>query len=75
MRGFNNSTPGQDGRREVVRYDSPKFEGFLSGFSVAAAWGEDDVWDAALTYKGSWNGISVSPRLVTAQATIQAPRL
>ena len=59
MRGFNNSTPGQDGRREVVRYDSPKFEGFLSGFSVAAAWGEDDVWDAALTYKGSWNGISV----------------
>ena len=28
LRGFNNSTPGQDGRRSVVRYDSPTWEGF-----------------------------------------------
>jgi hypothetical protein len=55
MRGFDNSTPGQDGRREVVRYDSPTFH----GFSIASAWGEDDLWDVALTFKGSWNGISV----------------
>ena len=55
MRGFNNSTPGQDGRRPVVRYDSPTFAGFV----VTTAWGESDQWDAALTYKGEWNGISV----------------
>jgi len=48
LRGFDNGTPGQSGRREVVRYDSPTF----AGFSVAAAWGADDLWDAALTYKG-----------------------
>jgi predicted outer membrane repeat protein len=47
-RGFNNGTPGQSGRRNVVRYDSPEF----SGFVITAAWGEDDLWDAALTYKG-----------------------
>ena len=58
LRGFNNSTPGQDGRREVVRYDSPTFH----GFTVIASWGEDDLWDAALAYKGDWNGISVTAR-------------
>jgi predicted porin len=48
LRGFDNGTPGQSGRRNVVRYDSPSFQ----GFSIAAAWGEDDLWDAALTYQG-----------------------
>ena len=55
MRGFNNATPGQDGRRDIVRYDFPEFAGFV----VTASWGEDDLWDAALTYKGEWNGIKV----------------
>ena len=58
MRGFNNSTPGQSARREVVRYDSPE----LHGFVLTAAWGEDDIGDVALTYKGDWNGISVTAR-------------
>ncbi|MFA5900007.1 MAG: porin [Hyphomicrobium sp.] len=48
LRGFNNSTPGQSGRRDVVRYDTPT----IAGFSIAAAWGEDDIGDVALTYKG-----------------------
>src|SRR5271168_4987214 len=48
LRGFNNSTPGDSGRRNVVRYDSPT----IAGFTGAAAWGEDDIWDLALTYKG-----------------------
>jgi predicted porin len=47
-RGFNNSTPGQDGRRNIVRYDSPEFGGFVA----SASWGEDDLWDTSLTYKG-----------------------
>ena len=48
MRGFNNKTPGQDGRRNIVRYDSPEFGGFVA----SASWGEDDLWDTSLTYKG-----------------------
>jgi predicted porin len=48
MRGFNNSTPGQDGRRDVVRYDTPAIMGFVG----TAAWGEDDLWDVALSYSG-----------------------
>jgi predicted porin len=46
MRGLQNSTPGQDGRKNVVRYDSPT----IMGFVATAAWGEDDLWDVALTY-------------------------
>ena len=48
LRGFNNATPGQDGRRDIVRYDSPEFGGFVA----SASWGEDDLWDTSLTYKG-----------------------
>lgn len=48
MGGFNNRTPGQSGRRNIVRYDTPTF----AGFSATAAWGEDDMWDMALNYKG-----------------------
>ena len=47
-RGFNNSTPGQDGRRNIVRYDLPEFGGFVA----SASWGEDELWDTSLTYKG-----------------------
>jgi len=45
----NNGTPGQNGRRSVVRYDSPEIAGFVGTFS----WGEDDMWGGALTYKGT----------------------
>jgi len=65
MRGFDNSTPGQSGRRDVVRYDSPAWEGFTASW----AWGEDDLWDAALTYKGSWNGISVLAKVGYGEST------
>lgn len=50
LRGVNNGTPGQNGRRSVVRYDSPEIAGFVGTFS----WGEDDMWGGALTYKGVW---------------------
>ncbi|WP_045836069.1 porin [Hyphomicrobium sp. 99] len=58
LRGFNNSTPGDSARRNVVRYDSPTF----AGFSGAAAWGEDDIWDVALTYKNDIGDFSVLAR-------------
>jgi predicted porin len=46
--GVNNDTPGQNGRRNIVRYDTPEFAGFVA----TASWGEDDMWGMALTYKG-----------------------
>ena len=30
------------------RYDSPEFGGFVA----SASWGEDDLWDTSLSYKG-----------------------
>jgi len=59
LRGFNNSTPGDSGRRDIIRYDSPTFE----GFTVIAAWGEDDIWDAALVYKNDIHDFAISARV------------
>jgi hypothetical protein len=39
-----------------VRYDSPTF----AGFSVSAAWGEDDVWDVGGRYAGEFAGFKVA---------------
>jgi hypothetical protein len=39
-----------------VRYDSPTF----AGFSVSAAWGEDDVWDIGGRYAGEFAGFKVA---------------
>jgi predicted porin len=58
LRGFNNSTPGDSGRRNVIRYDSPT----LAGFTFSAAWGENDIWDTALTYKNDFGDFSVLAR-------------
>ncbi|RUO99638.1 porin [Hyphomicrobium sp.] len=65
LRGFNNSTPGDDGRRNVVRYDSPTF----AGFNVATAWGEDDIWDIALIYKNTFGDFSFNGRAGYGQST------
>ena len=42
--------------QNVVRYDSPVF----NGFSVSASWGEDDMWDVAGRYAGEFNGIKLA---------------
>ncbi|WP_045836184.1 porin [Hyphomicrobium sp. 99] len=49
LRGVDNGTDGQDGRRNIVRYDSPT----IAGFTATASWGEDDLWAVALTYKNT----------------------
>ena len=43
-------------RRDAVRYDTPTWH----GFSVSAAFGEDDFWDAALRYSGEGHGFRVA---------------
>ncbi len=58
LRGFNNSTPGDSGRRNVVRYDSPTF----AGFTVSTTWGEDDIWDMLVAYTGTYGDFRVNAR-------------
>jgi predicted porin len=65
MRGFNNATPGQDGRRNVVRYDSPEFGGFVA----SASWGEDDLWDTSLTYKGEIHDFKLLAKIGYGEST------
>jgi len=65
MGGFNNRTPGQSGRRNVVRYDSPTF----AGFTASAAWGEDDLWDVALTYKNTLGDFALLGRVGYGEST------
>ncbi len=55
LQGVNNDTPGQNGRRNIVRYDSPDFHGFV----LTASWGEDDMAGVALTYKGEIHDFKV----------------
>jgi hypothetical protein len=43
-------------RANAISYSSPTF----GGFSVAAAWGENDVWDVALRYAGEFGGFRVA---------------
>jgi hypothetical protein len=55
MQGIDNSTVGQDGRRNVVRYDSPT----IAGFTLTASWGEDDDWGMSLNYANTWGDFKV----------------
>lgn len=47
------------GRGNFVRYDSPTF----AGFTLSAAWGEDDDWDVALRYAGEYGGFQFAAGL------------
>jgi predicted porin len=46
---------GEGDRRNLLRYDSPEFAGFVA----SAAWGEDDFWDVGLKYKGEHHGFKL----------------
>lgn len=43
------------GRRDRIRYDTPKF----AGFQVTTSHGNEDAWDIALRYGGSFGGVKV----------------
>lgn len=43
-------------RRNHVMYESPT----LHGFTLSAAYGEDNFWDVALRYAGEFNGVRIA---------------
>jgi hypothetical protein len=43
-------------RGNFIKYTSPT----VGGFSLQAAWGEDDVWDVALRYAGEFGGFRIA---------------
>jgi hypothetical protein len=61
---LNNITPGfgaswnvgEGDRNTTVKYVSPT----VAGFQASAAWGEDDILDAALRYAGEFSGIRLA---------------
>lgn len=59
------NTPGNGERPDIVRYDTPTF----AGFYVSAAWGEDDLWDVALIYKGEVGDFKLAGRIGYAEYT------
>jgi predicted porin len=61
----NTSTSGNGERPDIVRYDSPAFQ----GFSVSAAWGEDDLWDVAGYYEGEVGDFKLAGRVGYAEYT------
>jgi predicted porin len=43
---------GEGHRENLVKYETPTF----AGFTGSASWGEDDIWNLALRYKGEFSG-------------------
>ena len=52
-------------RKNIVRYDTPTYSGFL----LSAAWGEDDYWDVALRYAGELGGFKVAAGVAYSEDT------
>ena len=50
------NNPFDGARKDLVKYVSPT----VAGFSLSAAWSEDDSWDVALRYAGEFGQIRVA---------------
>ena len=59
LRGVDNGTEGQNGRRNIVRYDSPTIQGFV----LTASWGESDETGVSVTYKEKWGDFNILGRV------------
>ena len=60
--------PGNGERPDIIRYNTPEF----SGFSAVAAYGEDDMWDAALIYEKTHGDFELAFRIGYAEYTDEA---
>lgn len=70
LNGAANDVVGQDGLRELVRYDSPE----IAGFAVASTWGGDDTWAVALSYKGTIGDFDLTGRAGYSKGTDEGVR-
>lgn len=52
-------------RKNIVRYDTPTFAGFVA----TVAWGEDDIWDVALRYAGEFGGFKIAAGIAYGEDT------
>ena len=50
------------GRDDLVRYDSPT----IYGFTLSAAWGDNDYWDIALRFAKEFNSVKVAAAIAYA---------
>jgi hypothetical protein len=57
------SAPGEGGRYQVVRYDTPEIAGFIG----SASWGQDDLWSVALRYAGEFGGFKLAGGIAYAE--------
>ena len=68
-RGYGGGPGDCDGLpRNVVRYDSPVFAGFM----VSASWGEDDIWAVAGKYAAEFSGFKLAAVATYSETTDQA---
>ncbi|MGQ0456339.1 MAG: porin [Hyphomicrobium sp.] len=61
----NGNQPGEGRRYNLVRYDTPEFQGFTG----TAAWGEDDTWDVGLRYKGEFGDFKLAAGIAYGENT------
>lgn len=59
------AAPGEAGRGNIVRYDTP----VVSGFKASVTWGEDDFWDVGLRYTGKWGDFKSDTFLIYGENT------
>jgi hypothetical protein len=59
MLGGNTVNGASLSRANAISYTSPN----MAGFSVSAAWGENDIWDAAIRYAGESSGFRLAAGL------------
>ena len=54
--GIDPSQIGEGNRMNIIKYETPTYAGFIA----SAAFGEDDMWDAALRYAGEFSGFKLA---------------
>jgi predicted porin len=65
MSRASNNSPGNGERPDIIRYNTPEF----AGFSAVAAYGKDDMWDAALVYSKEHGDFKLAFRVGYAEYT------
>ncbi|MFA5952671.1 MAG: hypothetical protein WC807_20615 [Hyphomicrobium sp.] len=63
--GLGQSVPGEGHRYNLVKYETPT----IAGFVASAAWGEDDIGNLALRYKGEAAGFKIAGGIAYTEST------